>query len=215
MKNTKYQSMKCGVCNMEHNLFTVMEEPRYQQPINYNNTVEYVNDLSIDALSLHMYLKKFSEEHGRQPSHREILEADCNQHFLHYKKETEDFPDREYVNLSSRRYLSTLLEEFSYSTSTHHVFIGHGYAQNERDSLIREKKLEIKGKENFKKAAICRRKRQLEKQYYYDFNADKRQNWSSFVKAELDAAAKSYDDEIADIMEEIKELELQDVEENG
>jgi hypothetical protein len=182
-----------------------MNAPEYEEQKPVDTRVEFITDLSNDQIELHKYLKRFCKSTGREPTHKEIL-SDMD-YIYNYFDELHDHPERDFVNMSCRRKLSDDLEALAFSTTTHTVFTGHGYAQDENESKIREKKLQIKGKESFKKAAICKRKRELNKQYYYDFNTDRKKNWSSYVKEQLDIVTKAFDNDIETLNKEIDELQ--------
>lgn len=129
---------------------------------------------------LHDLLHNHSMRYRSKLSNKDILERMDDDYG--YTREQLDYPEREFVNLVSRRELSDDLDAVVRFMDFQAVYIGGRYATNkaERDLyLLRE---EIAARKVWHKLYIQKKKAKLEGQQIIQFTGYEKEEWDSWLK---------------------------------
>ena len=139
------------------------------------------NHLTPRQWRLHELLMEYSFKGGLTMKQTlEIMAEDYG-----YTNEICDYPDRPFLNLSSRRDLSDDLDAITRSATIQHVYVGGKYATNEKEARKYILKQKIAALSALKKNYIQEGKLKLNGQQRLVFNQE-RDYWESILKQSED-----------------------------
>lgn len=144
-------------------------------------TIKTGNELTSRQWRLHELL--LSHSHIGTLTNKDILEIMDSDYG--YSNEIVDYPDRPFLNLSSRRDLSDDLDAITRSATIQHVYVGGKYATSEKEARKYILKQKIAALSALKKNYIQEGKLRLNGQQRLVFNQE-RDYWESILKQSED-----------------------------
>ena len=129
---------------------------------------------------LHDLIYNHSMRFNSKLSNKDMLERMDNDY--QYTREMLDYPEREFVNLGSRRELSDDLDAIVRFMDFQAVYIGGRYATNQDERDLYLLKEEIAARKVWHKLYIQKKKAKLEKQQIIQFTGYEKEEWDSWLK---------------------------------